>query len=127
MQPNNNRCCLQVWGWESDNSLCAFKDDRQQPTPMVTDYKLQMLSWREAPACSEQPKPTANNSAPDQNGCLWGFQLDRNCAYKNTTSPGSKPVPVYYAGYPGTCNSTASDEQALEHNSMNSQDDSVAQ
>eukprot|EP00878_Enallax_costatus_P018113 GHUV01019058.1.p1 GENE.GHUV01019058.1~~GHUV01019058.1.p1 ORF type:complete len:401 (+),score=99.90 GHUV01019058.1:689-1891(+) len=106
---------FKVWGWQpkqieganannatgstSAIELCAFKSDRQQPTPI--DRHVYRLTWLDAPACIEEPEPNANNSRPDTNGCLWGWQLDRNCAFNTHTDD-----PMYYDGYNRTCNTT---------------------
>lgn len=101
---------LQVWGWEDDGSLCAYKSDQQQPIPLQMGFKK--LSWSDTPACEIEPVPTVNNSVPDNAGCLWGWQLDRNCPFKDTAAG----QPLYYAGYDMVCNTTASAIQAVEHN-----------
>ncbi|WIA33528.1 hypothetical protein OEZ86_006652, partial [Tetradesmus obliquus] len=87
---------FRVWGWD-DGRLCAFKDDQQQPTPI--NKKNNRLAWADAPACTQEPKPTLDNAVPDRMGCLWGWQLDRNCAFKeqNTSEP------KYIPGYNVTC------------------------
>jgi hypothetical protein len=102
---------LQTWGWESSGSLCAFKDDQQLPIPQQRTYT--MLSWQEAPACKEQPTPTAANAVPDKFGCLWGWQVDRNCAFRDLTGR-----PLYYKGYSGSCDSAGSVMRAAEFNGM---------
>eukprot|EP00878_Enallax_costatus_P020542 GHUV01021721.1.p1 GENE.GHUV01021721.1~~GHUV01021721.1.p1 ORF type:complete len:384 (+),score=70.66 GHUV01021721.1:223-1374(+) len=94
---------FKVWDWTGEGrqkALCAFKTDSQQPIPI--DRHLYRLTWMDAPACVEEPEPTSNNSVPDKAGCLYGWQLDRNCAYKTQTHE-----PVYYDGYKLKCNTTA--------------------
>jgi hypothetical protein len=99
-----------VWGWDEAGSLCAFKDDQQQPIPIQKTYRR--LAWPETPACVQDPTPTAANAVPDNNGCLWGWQLDRNCAFKHPATS----APLYYAGYTRTCDVAASVLKAAEFN-----------
>lgn len=101
-----------MWGWELDGSICAFKDDQQQPMPMHKAFRTAMLSWEEAPACTDDPLPTANNSMPDALNCLWGYQLQRNCAFKDKATG----QPLLYAGYTKLCNTTASTLRAAQFN-----------
>lgn len=103
---------MQVWGWELDGSLCAYKDDQQQPFPIDLGFRTGVLSWAEAPACTKEPVPSATNSMPDKMGCLWGWQLQRNCAFRDS----AVQQPIYYPGYKGTCNATASILRAAEAN-----------
>lgn len=103
---------LQVWGWEADGSLCAFKDDQQQPFPMHAAYRTTMLAFTEAPVCSDDPVPTKDNSEPDKLGCLWGWQLSRNCAFRDEKIG----EPLYYSGYKRLCNATASQVRAAHFN-----------
>jgi hypothetical protein len=103
---------MQAWGWEADGSLCSFKDDQQQPFPINMAYMMTKLSFQEAAACTKDPKPTGQNSRPDKLGCLWGFQVHRNCAFKNDTTQ----EPLYYDGYKRVCNVTASIVRAFEFN-----------
>lgn len=106
----------QTWGWEPSGSLCAFKDDQQLPIPPQRSYT--MLSWLEAPACKEAPTPTAANAAADRFGCLWGWQLERNCAYRDIAGR-----PLYYQGYKGACDSAGSAKRAAEFNAKAAGDD----
>lgn len=106
-----NKHTCQTWGWEQQSgSLCAFKDDQQLPIPQQQTYT--MLSWSEAPACLEQPQPTADNAVPDKFGCLWGWQLNRNCAYRDAATG----QPVYFSGYSGKCDVAGSVRRAAEWN-----------
>jgi hypothetical protein len=100
---------LQTWGWEISGSLCAFKDDQQLPIPQQRTYI--MLSWQEAPACKLQPAPTADNAAADKFGCLWGWQLDRNCAFRDLTGQ-----PLYYKGDSGKCDAAGNAKRAADFN-----------
>jgi hypothetical protein len=101
---------LQVWGWDVPGTLCAFKDDQQQPIPIQKKYTR--LAWPEASPCVSQPAPTADNSVPDNFGCLWGWERDRNCAFKKQGSS----EPLVYDGYSQTCNISASVLRAAEFN-----------
>lgn len=91
--------------------MCAYKDDQQLPIPENRQYY--MLSWAEAPACQQQPTPTATSSAADSFGCLWGWQLERNCAFKDAAGQ-----PVFYKGYSRKCDSAASVKRAAEFNAQ---------
>jgi hypothetical protein len=53
---------------------------------------------------------------PDKLGCLWGWQLQRNCAFRDTAV--AQVEPIYYKGYKLTCNATASKFRAAEHNAQ---------
>lgn len=57
--------------------------------------------------------PTNANSAPDAFGCLWGWQMDRNCAFK---SADASAEPLYYEGATQACNISASVQRAAEFN-----------
>lgn len=101
---------VQTWGWEASGSLCAFKDDQQLPIPQQRDYV--MLSWQDTPACKGQASPTAANAVPDAFGCLWGWQLDRSCAFRDAATGQA----LYFSGYIGKCDVAGSVRRAAEFN-----------
>ena len=63
-----------TWGWENQ-TLCVYKDEHQ--TPLPADRSFPDTTWEDVAACPTY-RPTANTSAPDTVGRLWGWDSQKN-------------------------------------------------
>lgn len=64
-----------LWGWQQGAS-CAY---RSIP-PLRGVSPAPLVEWESAPTCMFAP--TRQNSVPDTNGRLWGWQNSQSCAFR---------------------------------------------
>eukprot|EP00877_Chromochloris_zofingiensis_P003619 jgi/Chrzof1/13258/Cz07g26150.t1 len=77
-----------LWGWEQHHT-CAFRSSNG--SAVFYDGYVQ-VKWETSPACTATPNMI--NSMRDAEGRLWGWEHNKNCAFKDSFGKA-----VLYSGY----------------------------
>lgn len=80
------------WGWFNGQS-CKRSGSKASTTTAAQQQAQQQAIWDSAPPCSYQA--TSDNSKPDSQGRLWGWQEGRSCRHtgSSVSSSSSSPSP----------------------------------
>lgn len=88
-----------TWGWHNGQSCKRSSGSPPNPSsppgsPPPTPAQQQQQSWDNAPPCSYAA--TSDNSKPDSQGRLWGWQDGRSCRHSGSVvapAPPTSPTP----------------------------------